>query len=367
MRVRLTAVLAAVVLPWCAPAASANDPKPLVTRAFDVADLVVPIPDTVPDEAGLVDEKRHRAATVENADRLAKLVIAMVRPYSWDGMGGSGTLAFFEVGNALTVTNSAEVLTEVGDLLGALRRLQDVSVVTEVRVLKVPAGFCERAGVKRDGDVCLRECEVRSLLEAAQAHRDSTVHGFPKITTFDGQSATVRTGERRTFVTGGEVTRVKGQTVFVPKNKAVDLGDTLTLCGRISADRKFVKLIAQMTRTAMVGEVELVPVTITVRPKFADGNKGQPIPFTQFIQSPELETRSAEKTVVVPDGGTVVIGGWTEKTADAPGTGKIPYVNKLFKDVGASKDLEVVVLATTRVVRSEPEFEIAPAPRESRR
>ena len=99
----------------------------------------------------------------------------------------------------------------------------------------------------------------------------------------------VRAGERRTFTTSAEVVKVKGQAVLVPKNTEVDLGDTFTLCGSASADRKFVNLRAKLTRTTLVGEVELVPVTMTIRPVFEGGSQGQPIPFTQFSAGSGLE------------------------------------------------------------------------------
>jgi hypothetical protein len=366
MRTSLLAVLVVLAISTSVPAA---ETKPLVTKAYPVADLVIPVPD-IGDDPGPIDAKRQKVVLAANVDRLIKQVTAIVRPHSWDAMGGAGKIEFFEKEYTLVVFNAAEVIREVGDFLEALRRLQDISVVTQVRIITVPAGFCDRVGVKPEAGPMLSPRELKLFLEAAQGHRDANVLQLPKVTTLDGQTATIRAGERRTFVTGGELVKVKGQPVFVPKNKEVDLGDTLTVHGRVSADRKFVDLRAKLARTTLVGDVELVPVATMVTPVFEGGSRGKPIPFTQFLQAPELKTQSVEKSIVIPSGGTVVLGGWTETTSamPAPVVSKVPYVNRLFKNVDEMKEREVIVLATTEFIQADAECRAPdPAPRELKR
>lgn len=368
MRVRSVVPLAVGLLPLLAVPAYAEEPqlsKRLVTKVFSVAELVTPIPDAVP-----TGEKPSRLAAwkkptaAESAEQLVRLVTSVVRPYSWDAMGGPGKAEFYEIGSALVVNNTQEVVTEVGNLLDALRRLQDVSVCTEVRVLRVPAGLCEKAGFKLDA--AMTECELAALLAAAKADRHASMTWCPKVTTFDGQVATVRCGEQKTFVTGVEAAKVDGKAVVVPKNTAVELGDTLTICGRVSADEKFVSLRTSVKRVRVVGEPELVPVVTQVTPVFEGGSLGTPVPFTQYVQAPDLKTHVAEAAVVLPSGGTVVIGKWKEQSDGSPDPAvlsKIPHVNRLYKNVRPA-EYDVVVLATTRVVRPEP-VAAAPAPREA--
>jgi hypothetical protein len=365
MAIRLFWLLAAAVLPLLTATASAGEPeKKPVTKLFSVVDLVTPIPDfdlePMHSTATVAQRPKKLVTTVESGEQLVKLVTSMVRPYSWNVVGGAGKAEFFDIGSTLVVTNTPEVIAEVADLLEAFRRLQDISVSTEVRVLKVPAGFCERVGVKWKGGSNLTDREVRLLMEAVQGHREANVMQFPKVTTFDGQEATIRAAERRVFVTSAEVVKVKGQAMLVPKNTEVDLGDTLTLRGTASADRKFVTLRVNMSRTTLVGDVELVPVTMTIKPVFEGGSQGQPIPFTQFLQVPDLKTQTIEKSVVVPTGETVILGGWNESGVATPMMSKIPYLNRLYKNVG-TPDCEVIVLATTRVMQTA-EAEAAPMP-----
>ena len=71
----------------------------------------------------------------------------MVRPYSWDGMGGPGRVEFFDIGSALVVNQTADVIKEVEDLLEALRRLQDLAVAVEIRIVSLSESWYERMGV----------------------------------------------------------------------------------------------------------------------------------------------------------------------------------------------------------------------------
>src|SRR5438477_607892 len=87
------------------------------------------------------------------------------------------------------------------------------SPVYEVRLLKVPVGFCARAGVKLARDTTLTPAQLGALLEAAQGERDANVMMSPKMTALDGQTVTVKVGEERFFVTGLDAVKVKGQTV----------------------------------------------------------------------------------------------------------------------------------------------------------
>src|SRR5262245_11998541 len=361
MRALLLSVVALVLM---AGPVVADESKRLVTKVFSVADLVTPIPGFEPSQP--TPGVPAKQTVVENGEQLVKLVTSMVRPSSWDSAGGKGKAEFFETGCTLVVTNTADAVAEVGDILEALRRLQEISVCTEVRILKLPAGFCEQVGLKTTGDTVLSDRELLKLLEAVQANRDANIMQAPKVTTFDGQSATIRIGETRYFVTSAEAVKVKDATVLVPKNMPVDLGDTLTICGRVSADKKFVSLQAKLTRTTLVGEVEMIPVTTIITPVFEGGSQGKPIPFTQYLEAPRLKSEKVEKTVVLPSGGTVVLGGWKEMAEMKPAAksmvNKIPYLPRPQKNARPA-ECEVVVLATTRVLRTEPAPEVAPMPR----
>ena len=327
---------------------AADDAPPLVTKVFNVADLVTPIPGfqaTQPAYALPV-----KATAAENADELKKLIQNMVMPYSWDAAGGKGTTEFFDIGSALVVTNRPDAVAAVEDMLTALRRLQEVSVSTEVRIVTAPVGFCKARGLKRDGTAFLTARDVHALLNAAQSDARTNILMAPKITTFNGQTATLRCGETRDFVTGGEAAMVKGQPAFLLKSKSVDLGHSFTLCGQASANEKFVKMQMKVTHTEVVGEVKQIPVVTQITPIFEGGSIGKPVPFTQYLQMPNLKTHTLDKTVMVPTGGTFVLGGWNQTVDVQPS--KNPYLNRLIKNNTRKEEREVIVLVTPRVIRT---------------
>jgi hypothetical protein len=99
-------------------------PRPMpgqVTKVFTVTDLLTPTKPMPGQEGG--------DAVQQNADQLMKLVTSTVRPYSWQTHGGKGSIEFYDIGCAVVVTNTADVVREVSDLIEALRRLQESDCV----------------------------------------------------------------------------------------------------------------------------------------------------------------------------------------------------------------------------------------------
>ncbi|MBX9584039.1 MAG: type II and III secretion system protein [Gemmataceae bacterium] len=362
---------AAVVL--AAAAGRADEPA---HQVFEVADLVIPVPDFAAADIGppmpgrprapSPAERFRRPSAAEQADKLIRQVTTVVCPGTW-APRGAGTVEYVEPGHTLVVKNAPDVVAEVGAYLDALKRLNDTSVVTEVRLLSLPAGFAAGAGLK-PGEV-LPEADVRRALETARGNAHCHLMQAPKLTTFDGQVATIAVGEQRLFVTGIEAVPVKDQVVCVPQNKAAALGDAITLCGRLTADGKAVNLRVHAARTRLADpKVELVPVVTKLTPVFEGGSQGVPVMFTQHLQAPRLKTDSAEQSARVPTGGTLVVGGWAEPGGRTeygpPVLSRIPYVGRLFKTQGIGPDREVIVLATVRVIASEEPVGVVPLPRE---
>src|SRR5207302_205505 len=54
---------------------------------------------------------------------------------------------FFDIGSALVVNQTADVVSEVQDLLEALRRLQDLAIAVEIRIVSLSESFYERMGI----------------------------------------------------------------------------------------------------------------------------------------------------------------------------------------------------------------------------
>jgi type II secretory pathway component GspD/PulD (secretin) len=397
----------------------------------------------------------HLAPSKQNySEQLKKLVTSMVRPYAWEDLGGSGKIAYYDIGGALVVNQTADIIREVQDLLESLRRLQDLSVAVEVRLISLTEAFYERVGVDfqmnvktkntnsfersittgqfrpepfvndinvrgvttgwnpaaggftSDLDVPIRpnsygvsvppfgqypgngigglnlglaflnDIQVFMFLEAAAGDRRVNVMQAPKLTMFNGQTATVFISDFAFFTTGLQVFNVGGQFVYIPQNTPFPIGNaqpqaqagggnaganspgvSLTIQPVVSADRRFVRLTLPVQLSALTSAtVPLFPVTAFITPVFEGGSQGTPIPFTQFFQQPSFSNISVQSTVVVPDGGTVLVGGL--KTLEEgrnefgpPVLSSVPYLNRLFKNVGIGRETRhLMIMVSARII-----------------
>src|SRR5206468_3958834 len=176
--------------------------------------------------------------------------------------------------------------------------------------------------------------------ELVQGDYRATVMTAPKMTMLNGQRASIRCTEDRFFVTSVNATKFGDQSVFVPINNPVSLGLQTTVRPTVAADRRFVRCELKVEQAELASPtVPLFPVTTFITPVFEGGAQGQPIPFTQFIQQPSVSIVEVNTTVAVPDGGTVLLGGLKllnegRNEFGPPILSKIPYINRLFKNVG---------------------------------
>ena len=83
-------------------------------------------------------------------DSLIDLITTTIQPTSWDAVGGPGTISPFETNLSLVVSQTQEIHEEISDLLDQLRRLQDLQVTIEVRFITLNDNFFERIGVDFD-------------------------------------------------------------------------------------------------------------------------------------------------------------------------------------------------------------------------
>jgi type II secretory pathway component GspD/PulD (secretin) len=389
-------------------------------------------------------------------DVLMKLIANTVAPQSWNDVGGPGTIDYFPIGMALVINQTPDVQEQVAELLEALRRLQDLEVAVEVRIITVAETFFERIGMDFNlniltknsaenqaqlttgqfqplgnvnsfepnkfvsgltpagtftndlnipikatsfnmaippfggypnapgangglslGLAFLNEIQVYMFMEAAQGDRRTNVMHAPKLTLFNGQTSTIQVQDFQFFVTGVTVTSVNGQIVFTPNNTPFPVGQValngsgangvginMAIQAVITADRRYVRLNLSPTLSSLASAtVPLFPVTTIVTPILEGGFVGQPIPFTQFIQQPSFAFINTQTTVMVPDGGTVLMGGIKSLSEGRnefgpPILSKIPYLNRLVKNTGYGREAQsMMIMVTPRIIINSEEAE----------
>jgi len=395
---------------------------------------------------------------------LIRLITTTIKPDSWTGLGGEGSIEYYPLGLALVINQSPEVIEEVERLLESLRKLQDLEVSIEVKVVSLAETFYERIGVDfslgvptnahpvggpltgenitgvstrnfsgnvvglqlphiatpdldipirptsfaravppfggftnsfQEGGIALglaflSECQVQMFMEAAQGDTRTNVMHAPKLTALNGTSASMTVGDFQFFVTGITPVIVSGQLVFVPQNVPFLTGTAqptppnvsvqngllnftptapqtpgmgLFIQPVVSADRRFVRLNIQQSFTSLISGSVQTPLTTIITPQFENGGTGQPVPFTQFLQQPRFSNLETQTVVVVPDGGTVVMGGLKYMTEGRnefgpPVLSKIPYLNRLFKNVAYGREgRSILIMVTPRVIINREEQE----------
>jgi Bacterial type II and III secretion system protein len=215
------------------------------------------------------------------------------------------------------------------------------------------------------GPVFLNAKQVYEFLEGVQGDARSNVMQAPKITLFNNQMGHVDCTDKQSFVTSFEVVQRDGRPVVVPKTEDIVTGFRMSACPRVSADGRFVRLKLEVNQTDPASSnVPLCPVTVLMQ----DTQGRNPVPFTQFLQQPKMNTTTIETNLVIPDGGTVLLGGGKKEVevrseCGPPVLSRVPYINRLFKNVAIGRETQTVyVLVTPRVIDSKEEEPRVSAP-----
>src|SRR5262249_2364256 len=132
----------------------------------------------------------------------------------------------------------------------------------------------------------------------------------PKLTMFNGQTATLTVTDFQNFVTGVQINPNSPGVTFLPQITQLTVGTSITVQTVISADRRFVRMsLTPNLQNLAPATVPLFPGGVPISSLIDGTTTGQPVVFTQFIQQPVTTSISVSTTVAVPDGGTVLLGG----------------------------------------------------------
>ena len=201
-----------------------RDDGVIQTRTYAVADLVIPVPNFASSTA----PQRVKA----DFKPLIDLITSTVEPSSWSCVRGRGTITTVPTNLSLIIEQTASVHQEISELLGQMRRLQDIQVTVETKFLGLPQRMFERIGrdfpgaggpaedggeFSREGWSRLSETEATRLLGACQADDLAEILQSPKLTLFNGQVGRVAWQDH-----GAKVT-LQYQGILAADGKSVQL------------------------------------------------------------------------------------------------------------------------------------------------
>jgi general secretion pathway protein D len=226
------------------------------------------------------------------------------------------------------------------------------------------------------GFAILSDIEVFFILQAAEGDDRSNVMQAPKVTLFNGQNAFVSDQSQTPFVTS--IIPVVGDFAAAHQPVIVVLseGTSLSVQAVVSSDRRFVRLtlVPFFSRIGEVREFTFEGKTTTNSGSAVLDASGDNQISTDnvevtkegtTVQLPTFAFTSVSTTVSVPDGGTVLLGGIKRLSEGrnergVPLLSKLPYINRLFRNVGIGRSTQsLMLMVTPRIIIQEEEEELA--------
>lgn len=281
----------------------------LTTKVYAVADLVVPIPEIVRlslnADVWQADRESRQAPGIDpniqaNLIALTKLLEGEIEPASWKNTNGKGVIAVDGRTISLVISQTNVVHGRIAARLDEMRRQLDVQIVAEMRFVSIPADNLPVDYLKIMGDDhVLQPDQATRLVNHFQADTRTNIMAAPKVTLFNGQSW-----------------EVSGWSDVSPQTKIllhtmVDGSQTVRLSTAINA-----RDAADALRS---GSVHRVPSGGTVVLDVTDQ-----MPAVAEVKTPVLE--------------------------------KVPYVNRLFRQVSSNRTaLRTLLLITPRIIAVEEE------------
>ncbi|MEM7705578.1 MAG: type II secretion system secretin GspD [Pseudomonadota bacterium] len=217
-------------------------------------------------------------------------------------IGGTGFPTNFGTGpDILDLTPTGENVFPNLSALGAGLNLGYLSGVIEVQT-----------GVDADGIPIIQEIpRLNALVTALDSDADNNVLSTPSIVTLDHQEAVINVGQEVPFVTGQFTNTGANQAAVSPFQTITreDVGLTLTVTPHVNEGDTVILAIQQEVSSISAQSVAVDLIT----------NK-----------------RELSTTVMVPDGGVLVLGGLiddavSERIQKVPALGDIPLLGNLFK------------------------------------
>ncbi len=192
----------------------------------------------------------------------------------------------------------------------------------------------------RQSELILRATEKNERVELVTA---------PRLLVHSNSRSHIAVTNQFAYVAGYGVEIAQASSIADPQIEVIQDGAILDVRPVVSADRKFVKLELRPTLATLALPIEQRTVGV--------GN-GTPV----TIQFPNLTIRKVRTTVIVPDGGTILLGGQSiderrNESAGVPLLRDIPLIGFFFdrKGTSISKRRLLILLRVKIVIPTEYE------------
>ncbi|MFH2001601.1 MAG: hypothetical protein ABIK28_18095, partial [Planctomycetota bacterium] len=181
------------------------------------------------------------------------------------------------------------------------------------------------------------------VVRAVEKSYNATEITSPIITAFNTQRSYITVINQVSFIRGFDVDVATSAFIANPNIAIIQEGIVLDVRPTVSYDRKYITLEIQTTVADLNRPLRTWSTPLA----------GQTTPVT--FQLPVLNVSSAATTVVVPDGGSLVLGGlkyvrYVSRTSETPFLGKIPILGFFFRQKGLDDEVSnLIILARANI------------------
>lgn len=345
------------------------------------------------------------------ADDIADLIRRSISPLTWEDQAN----AIIVRSRSLLITAPDPVQRLVREFLRAQSAQRSLSVRLETRWLELSDGYAEQIGVEWtsgtgqlidpgmggsgyvrssngwgiDGgtrnvlpgtsvayspalegsgltlqSALLGSSKFSAILHATERNQQGRVLQAPELTCLNGQRAHAFFGRQLGYIADYEVSDGDYDVVI----EVVSVGTSIDIRPLVSADRKYVTLELRST----IADVSLFTDYITVaNPDETTGVDldddgiidivfGMPLVYP--IELPNVTVRSVGTSVMMPDRGSLLVGGFGRSVDEfsatrVPFLGSIPFLGRLFGARGRYAQRSNLYLLTTATIINYPELE----------
>ena len=197
----------------------------------------------------------------------------------------------------------------------------------------------------------LGQTQVNAIFNAAESEADAQILQHPVITCFNNQRAHAAFMNQYAYIADYEVVNNNLDPVI----EVLTYGDIIDVRPVVSSDRKYITMEIRPSSVTLAGVfVELLSAPRVIGT--GDGG-GVVIPGLTFpIELPNVRIDEVSTTVIVPDGGSLMVGGFNfaldeSSSAKVPVLGSIPFLGRLFGRRGLYHVRErLFLLAHVRII-----------------
>ncbi len=221
------------------------------------------------------------------------------------------------------------------------------------------------------------ENKFNAILHAVERNAQGRVLQAPEITCLNGQQAHAVFASQLAYISDYEIVSSYPDPVI----SVLNLGTMIEVRPMVSADRKYVTLDLRTSVSSATLFTEYIQYYLTIPGVLLDPNALNPPPNadnvgTDYIDNlllieltgqaplelPNVAVQSTATTVMVPDRGSLLVGGFTRSldqfsSTRVPLLGSIPFLGRLFGARGRYADRTKLYLMSTVSIINYPELE----------